>query len=545
MKALLRIGPLGAATLVALALALVALAAPGDLDPTFGANGRVILSPGIESYAAAAALQPDGKVLLAGLVDDREPPPPPPPAPYAVRIPSGDFLAVRLNADGTPDSSFGTGGAVRTPIDLVNGGYDVARAVATGPGGTIVLAGDAGTAQGSLDLAFARYTPSGTLDPSFSGDGIQTVDVGTFDSIAGVAVQSDGKVVAAGRGGAGFTVVRLRADGSLDPTFGSGGIVDTPIRDPSTRDEASAIAVLGDGRILVAGTADYSYGRPAGFRPRSLSPERRSRSELRLGRHRRDAVAKRRRRQRDGSHAERRNRRCRVRRGRAVQARALSARRSHRSKFRQCGHRHDADRHALRRRSRRVGSGGRKGDRRWDHARSLPGRVGRDGRCALQRRRLAGHLRSEWEASEPSTFWPGHDLGWALVVQPGAAARRVVSFWPDAPPTATGSRTTSRPSASSSGRSRRRRFDAVYRASSTCAWRQPGRGSRTGTAGSAASAASGHGGSGASSSGSLRAPVGVWLVARASISCSDADSNEFLPSSHLAATLIGAMLRLG
>jgi uncharacterized delta-60 repeat protein len=264
MKALFRIGPLGAASAFALVLALAALAAPGDLDPTFGTNGRVILSPGIESYAAAAALQPDGKVLLAGLVDDREPPPPPPPAPNALRVPSGDFLAVRLNANGTPDSSFGTGGAVRTPIDLVNGGYDVARAVATGSGGTIVLAGDAGT-QGSLDLAFARYTSAGVLDPSFSGDGVQTVDVGAFDSIAGVVVQPDGKVVAAGRGGAGFTVVRLRADGSLDPTFGSGGIVDTPIRDPSTRDEASAITVLGDGRILVAGTADYYYGAQTDF----------------------------------------------------------------------------------------------------------------------------------------------------------------------------------------------------------------------------------------------------------------------------------------
>ena len=78
-------------------------------------------------------------------------------------------------------------------------------------------------------------------------------------------VQPDGKVVAAGRGGTGFTLVRLQPDGSLDPTFGSGGIVDTPIGDPSLRDEAAAVALLPNGRILVAGTADYDYPFPTDF----------------------------------------------------------------------------------------------------------------------------------------------------------------------------------------------------------------------------------------------------------------------------------------
>ncbi len=265
MQALSRIGPLGVALAIALVLALSALAAPGDLDPSFGVNGRVILSPGIESYATAATVQADGKLLLAGLVDDQEPPPPPPPAPQGLRASNGDFLAARLNADGSLDPSFGAGGVVRTPIDLGNSRFDIARAVAAGPGGTVVLGGDAVTPEGSFDLALVRYTSAGALDPTFSGDGIQTVDVGTFDSISGVAVQPDGKVVATGRGGAGFVVVRLRADGSLDATFGSGGIVDTPIGDPALRDEASAVRLLGDGRILVAGTADYDYPFPADF----------------------------------------------------------------------------------------------------------------------------------------------------------------------------------------------------------------------------------------------------------------------------------------
>ena len=154
---------------------------------------------------------------------------------------------------------------MRTPIDLANSSYDVAWAVAAGPDGTVVLAGDAANSGGTRDFAFVRYTSSGALDTSFSGDGIQTLDVALFDSVAAVAVQPDRKIVAAGRGGTGFTVVRFRADGSLDPTFGSGGIVNTPIGDPALQDEASALALLGDGRILVAGTADYEYPYPTDF----------------------------------------------------------------------------------------------------------------------------------------------------------------------------------------------------------------------------------------------------------------------------------------
>ncbi len=286
---------------------------------------RVVASSsrrGSSSFATAAAVQPDGKILLGGAVNDHEPPPPPPPAPGAVRASSSDFLAVRLNADGSLDPSF-AGGAVRTPIDLANSSYDVAWAVAAGPDGTVVLGGDAASSGGTRDFAFVRYTSSGALDTSFSGDGIQTLDVALFDSVAAVAVQPDRKIVAAGRGGTGFTVVRLRADGSLDPTFGSGGIVNTPIGDPALQDEASALALLGDGRILVAGTADYEYPFPTDFALARYLPDGRLDQSFGLdgivvtqdaGRAVRPCAR---------SHADRRHRRCRLRRSGASRSRAI------------------------------------------------------------------------------------------------------------------------------------------------------------------------------------------------------------------------------
>ena len=217
MTAVLRVGPLGFAGALAISVVAAALAVPGDLDPTFGNGGRLIVSPYVEAVGSSVALQPNG-----GL-----------------------------------DPTFGSGGVVRTPIDLGNGNGDFAWAVAPGPGGTVILAGNAVTPGGALDFAFVRYTSSGALDSTFSGDGIQTVDGGTFDYVRGVAVQPDGKVVAVGRGsGQGITVLRLLPNGTLDGSFGTGGIVNTVLGDPSIQDEANAVLLI-DGRIVVAGVAEW------------------------------------------------------------------------------------------------------------------------------------------------------------------------------------------------------------------------------------------------------------------------------------------------
>ena len=254
MSAPRRLGPLATASALALGIAAAAVAGSGGLDPTFGVNGRVSLSPFVESYASSIAVQPDGKLVLAGTADDEAPPPPPPPAPEGLRSSNPDFLAVRLMPNGSIDQTFGAGGAVRTPVVAGAQPWEGASAVAVGADGSIAVAGFAATATGT-DLAIVRYTSSGALDPTFSGDGIRTLDLGQSDGANGVSVQPDGKLVVVGRGASGFTVLRLLANGQLDPSFASGGVATSTLADPSLEDEASAVLLRGD-KIVVGGTAD-------------------------------------------------------------------------------------------------------------------------------------------------------------------------------------------------------------------------------------------------------------------------------------------------
>ena len=224
--------------------------ASGDLDPTFGIRGRVVVRPSLGSRANGAVVQPDGKVVLAGFVVD-----PALPGHWENK----DFLALRLDRNGGLDQTFGAGGIVRTAIDLGDVDWDLAAAVALGPEGNIVLAGKAWKNLGEGDVAVVRYTSSGALDSSFSGDGIVTLDMGRSESVTDVAAQADGKIIVVGDAGSGFMVMRLLSNGALDESFGSGGIIDTNVGDPRYRDSAAAVAILGDGKIVVAGENDFDY----------------------------------------------------------------------------------------------------------------------------------------------------------------------------------------------------------------------------------------------------------------------------------------------
>ncbi|MFD6986406.1 calcium-binding protein, partial [Streptomyces sp. NPDC059956] len=221
-----------------LALPAAALAAPGELDLTFGGTGMVTADLGGGDVAGAVVVQPDGKIVTAGVGG---------PNPDF-----GDFAVARHNPDGSLDVSFGTGGRVTTDF----GDEDVAFAVALQADGKIVAAGTADLNTG-LEFGMARYNADGSPDTSFGIGGKVTTDLGgIYDSEAlKVAVQPDGKIVAAGRGGFegfDFAVARYNTDGSLDSGFGMGGTVAT---DPSfgAAGWAQGMALQPDGKIVTAG----------------------------------------------------------------------------------------------------------------------------------------------------------------------------------------------------------------------------------------------------------------------------------------------------
>jgi uncharacterized delta-60 repeat protein len=237
---------------LALALAgAVAFAAPGALDRTFGGDGRVTSNfTRLNDVGRALALQADGKIVVAGDVGS--------PADGGEEYPK--FALERLKPDGTLDSSFGIGGKIVTEF----AGYGTARAVAIQADGKIVAAG--GAAGGSGSVALARYNADGTLDSTFGGDGKVTTAFPGFPygyvSASAVAIQADGKIVAGGvvlptetlTTGA-FALVRYNPDGTLDSTFDGDGRVVTDMS--SGLDSVAAVAIQADGKIVAAGWVNF------------------------------------------------------------------------------------------------------------------------------------------------------------------------------------------------------------------------------------------------------------------------------------------------
>jgi uncharacterized delta-60 repeat protein len=244
--------PLGgiAALIAALAVAFVfsaaAQAAPGDLDPTFSGDGMQRTDFGLASSSSEAiARQPDGKLVAVGRVLTTHGP---------------DFALARYNLDGSLDKSFSGNGKQTTDFA---GGSDDARAVAVRGDGKIVVAGVV-SAKSRTKFAIARYKPDGTLDTNFSGDGMQTTDFPGGAYATGVALQGGGKVVVAGSAGGGgindFAIARYNPNGSVDTSFSGDGRQRTAFADNAT---ASGLALQSDGKIIAAGFAgdDFALAR--------------------------------------------------------------------------------------------------------------------------------------------------------------------------------------------------------------------------------------------------------------------------------------------
>jgi uncharacterized delta-60 repeat protein len=217
--------------------------ANGTLDSAFGVGGLVTTDFGGSEQANGVALQPDGKIIVVGLL-------------------LGRIGVVRYNSDGSLDSTFGTGGKVMTDASpSFDGAFDVALS-----GTKIVVGGGTGAYPGDSDFQLVRYNTDGSLDASFDGDGIATTNFGGSETIFGIAVTADGKITAAGAtkgASAGdFAVARYNSDGSLDSTFGGGGTVTTDFSADS-EDTGNGVVVQPDGKIIVAGTAASGFAATA------------------------------------------------------------------------------------------------------------------------------------------------------------------------------------------------------------------------------------------------------------------------------------------
>lgn len=191
------------AAFVAFGAGFTASAAPGSLDLSFGSgSGKVIETIGGDDNAHAMLVQPDRKIVVVG----------------ACGAPTNrDFCVARFDSSGALDATFSSDGRVVTPIGA---GNSDAYAVALQTDGKLVVAGACGNG-GSRDICLVRYNPNGTINGNFATNGVAITAVGTGeDAAAGVAIQSDGKIVVAGTcrsgGNDAFCVVRYTTDGILD-----------------------------------------------------------------------------------------------------------------------------------------------------------------------------------------------------------------------------------------------------------------------------------------------------------------------------------------
>jgi uncharacterized delta-60 repeat protein len=231
-------------------------AAPGDLDPTFNPTGSL---PGTLARASSndyngrnsVLIQPDGKLLIAG-------------SRFISTVTyTSEFEIWRYNPDGSPDTAFANAGLLRFSVNPVVT-EDALSDVALLPDGRFVVGGTCKMSPGGgfgNDFCLVRFKPNGSIDTTFGNNGIVTTEISAgSDYLRAIALQSDGKIVAAGQCSAptalvasatGSCVARFLEDGSLDTAFGTGGKFTQQL---STLHSADSIKLQSNGSIVFVGT---------------------------------------------------------------------------------------------------------------------------------------------------------------------------------------------------------------------------------------------------------------------------------------------------
>jgi uncharacterized delta-60 repeat protein len=228
--------------------ALARLNSNGSLDTSFGIGGKVTTSS-LSGATVSVALQADGKVVLGG-------------GSASNRKTGTDFAITRYNPNGSIDTTFGSSGVATADFFGLD---DRIFALVVDANNNIIAVGNARSGGSGLvynNFGIARFTSTGTLDGSFGTGGKVMTDVfGNWDDCYAVAIQPDGKIVAsgfsyaAGGGQAYSTLVRYNSNGTLDGSFGVGGIVTTNMAG-GPDNWAYAVAIQSDGKIVTGGTAD-------------------------------------------------------------------------------------------------------------------------------------------------------------------------------------------------------------------------------------------------------------------------------------------------
>jgi uncharacterized delta-60 repeat protein len=226
----------------------------GALDTSFGSQGKIIRDYGGYDDGREMVIQQDGRIVVAG---------------WTV----GDFAVFRLTANGAPDLTFAGGNVVLTDFQDNN---DFVHAMALQSDGRIVVGGESCTSIDnttnfiSSDFVLARYNPNGTLDTTFGGDGKVTTPISdTFETCFALLIHSmpfgGEQIIAVGTSSNysslsspdDFVVVCYLSNGSLNSSFGAGGMVFTDFS--GRHDGAHCVVQQPDGKIVVAGQSSYSF----------------------------------------------------------------------------------------------------------------------------------------------------------------------------------------------------------------------------------------------------------------------------------------------
>ncbi len=227
-------------------IAFVRYKTNGDLDSSFGSFGKVIHD--FSNYGDglySVKIQPDGKIVASGY--------------YFTNGTNSDFLIVRLNSDGTLDGSFGNGGIVVKPVGNL---ADFAVSLALQSNNKILIGGYSDNGS-NLDISIVRFHSNGDIDSAFGNNGKVNLPIGNGNSgIQSICVQSDNNIVAAGFSynaqiNEDFTILRLDTNGVLDNTFGNGGITITEIN-TGAHERINSIAIQFNGKIIAVGESQNS-----------------------------------------------------------------------------------------------------------------------------------------------------------------------------------------------------------------------------------------------------------------------------------------------